>query len=533
MGRWLAALKDVLKHLLEAEVSQLSRGQARIAYLLKLVVETWSELRRDKCFVHASSLAYKSLLSLVPFMVILLTVSSVPPFEGYQDDLLQSVVDHIYPVDEERIRDLQSRHPGAKEDLQSADELRSFVLSSQAWLKERMRAVTTQGGAARGLISLFFLALIIVFLMSDIEGSFNHIWGMSSGRPLLSKVASYTAVLTWGPLFLILSFVITGWAKSVVAEPSQVMISSWAILWIYDVLRSVLLGLVLPVFFLWLMLLGLYLWMPNTRVRRRPSMMGSLIAALLLHAAKWAFGMYVVNVVSYDRVYGTLSVVPVMLIWLYVSWVIILFGAEVAFTIQNFRDLTSKAERERRGIRLRLYYAVRTVYTVCRRFTLGESPEVLDELASEFQIAEYALRSVIEELVAHGILAKVEGEADAFVPARSPDTLTVKDVVDALHGTRLESPATADTVWIDRDPVRDVIHRLFRRYERAAEEQLGSLSFGDLVRRVAKARPRQPGPSAGGEADTGEAAEQDPGDAGNGPAEGPSEAGPGPKGATP
>jgi len=265
-------------------------------------------------------------------------------------------------------------------------------------------------------------------------------------------------------------------------------------------------GFGLPILFVWAILVFVYLYMPNTRVRKRAAAAGAVLAAIMLFVGKWAFELYVVNVVAYDKVYGTLSVIPVTLIWLYTSWVIILSGAEVAFTIQNFEDLTHKAERERRGIRLRLYYAVRGVHTVCLRFLRGESPKVLDELASEFQIAEYALRSVLQELVAHRILARVEGDADAFVPARSPASLTVKDVVDALHGPRLATPAKteADTMWIDADPVRDVIHELFRDYERAAEERLGGLSFEDLARRVGGIGDRAEESPAAGKADAGE-----------------------------
>jgi len=484
MRRLITALRAWLRRLLDTEVSQLSRGQAKLALLLKLVIETWRELERDKCFVQASSLAYKSLLSLVPFVVIIMTVSSGSLLQRYQDPILDFVIDSVYPLGKDALAEFHARHPGEKEALRDAQDVREFA---RKWLKDRMDRFSASTGRAGGIISFVFLVVIIIFLMVDIESTFNSVWGVGSGRGVVSKVASYTAVLFWGPVLMLMTLSISAWAESRTAAVSSRLVDFpvWRGLW-DAVAGRMLTGFGLPILFVWAMLVFVYLYMPNTRVRKRAAAAGAVLAAIMLFVGKWAFELYVVNVVAYDKVYGTLSVIPVTLIWLYTSWVIILSGAEVAFTIQNFDDLTHKAERERRGIRLRLYYAVRAVHTVCLRFLRGESPKVLDELASEFQIAEYALRSVLQELVAHRILARVEGDADAFVPARSPASLTVKDVVDALHGPRLATPAKteADTMWIDADPVRDVIHELFRDYERAADERLGGLSFEDLARRV-------------------------------------------------
>ncbi len=490
MAGRIAAAREWLRQVLDSELSQLSRGQAKIAYLIKLVIETWRELKRDQCFIHASALAYKTLLSLVPFVVIVMAVSSGSLLESYQEPILDSIINSVYPLGDAAVDDRQARDPGEKEDLKSATDVREFT---RKWLRDRMEKFPVAAGKTGGVISLLFLMVIVIFLMVDIERSFNLIWGVTSGRPVVRKVASYTAVLFWGTVLMLISSRTASSVKSRTAAISGFLKDDPAWQWVWDVLfRGFFTEFLLPFLFLWLVLLFVYTYMPNTRVKKRAAATGGALAALLLYAGKGVFQLYVVNMVSYDRVYGTLSVIPVTLVWLYLSWVIILFGAEVGFTIQNFEDLAAKDERERRGIRLRLYYAVRTVHTVCLRFVRGESPKVLEELAREFQIAEYALRSVVSELVAHGMLARVEGEADAFVPAKSPETMTVKTVIDALHGTRFDAPAKSDTMWIDADPVRDVIHELFRRYERAADEQLGGMTFADLASKVSSRTPVVP-----------------------------------------
>jgi DNA-binding IscR family transcriptional regulator len=112
----------------------------------------------------------------------------------------------------------------------------------------------------------------------------------------------------------------------------------------------------------------------------------------------------------------------------------------VAFVVQNFDDLTRKAERVRRGLENRVYYALRTVIEIARRFREGESPRVVQDLVRAFDLPEYVVSGICSDLAERNVLRRVEGDPEAFLPARSLLTLTAGDVVLAAGDVDLGTP---------------------------------------------------------------------------------------------
>jgi DNA-binding IscR family transcriptional regulator len=147
----------------------------------------------------------------------------------------------------------------------------------------------------------------------------------------------------------------------------------------------------------------------------------------------------------------------------------------VSFTIQDYEDLTRKEERRRRGVRFRMYYAIRTAAAVAARFARGEKTVVVDELAERLDIPEYAVRESLEALAAKGLLVPVAGELDAFLPGRPLDKISVASILDAVSGETFHLPAVA------ADQTHRRIEELLGGADQELRARLGAVTLRDLV----------------------------------------------------
>lgn len=251
-----------------------------------------ARFRQDRGFNAAGVLAYATLLSIVPLMAVGLSIfSAFPVFKGLQTALENFVFQNFVPA---------------------AGQVVQQYLQQFAAKATRLTAA--------GLLVLILSALMV---MASVDSALNRIWRVQRSRSLLNAFLVYGAVLTWGPVLL---GVALGVSSYVLALPlvKGAGHAGW-------LLRGLPLLLTAVAFTL------LYLVVPQRNVRWRHALAGGLLAALLFELAKRAFAAYVAAVPSYEAVYGAFAAVPVFLVWLYVSWLIILFGAEFSACLHLYR----------------------------------------------------------------------------------------------------------------------------------------------------------------------------------------------------
>lgn len=232
----------------------------------------------------------------------------------------------------------------------------------------------------------------------------------------------------------------------------------------------------------------LYL-LPNTRVRVRAALVGGVVAGIFFEAAKFLFRYYAIHLAgNYTQVYGTLLAIPIFLIWVYIVWVIVLVGAEVAFTVQNFRDLAARADLEKRGLSCRIYFAVRIVLRMCRYFHSGEKPlDVPERLADELRIPPYVVRDVLTQLERKDILRRVVPGEEAYLPAKDIALLNVQDVVDAISSESL------DIAEEPNDAARNTLAALFGKTRLVTTDVLQGVTFASLIQLPDDLTPRTEG----------------------------------------
>lgn len=392
---------------------------------------------RERLKLRAAALTYVTLLSLVPALAVAFSVFTA--VGG-----LESV--------------------GAKLKILV---LESLVGSSQTTVVDYLEQFIANARPGRlGAIGTAFLVLAVVALLSDVERAFNDIWGVTRGRTLLQRFQVFWPLITLGPLLVALSF-------SVTAAVTANEIVMWAedTLLGFDIVGRTATTLLICLFFSLA-----YHIVPNTSVRVFSAAVGGLVAGLLWVLAQQLYAFYATYAITVSALYGSLSAVPLFIVWVFVSWNIILLGAAMTFAVQSSRSYepdrkVSQDERELVGCNL--------VLVVCSRFVGGLGATEGQYLIDQARVPPRVAHGVLEELVDRGILTEAQTELGlGYVPARPLDQLTLYEVVRALRsgGTTHQIPAE-----LTDDVVGKVVSRTLRDGDARLREALTTRSIAELI----------------------------------------------------
>lgn len=250
--------------------------------------------KEDKITVSAGHLAYVSLLSLVPFIMVFFTIlSAFPAFADARGELEELIFSSFVP------------HAGG----QVQTYVTEFVSNAS-------------GMGAVGILSLMVVALMLI---SNIDKTLNRIWQSQSERPIIFTFAIYWMVLTLGPLLMGSSVAISSYLVSLANSAEEYTLGfTTSVLKIVPFITSV------GAFFL------IYMLVPNKKIDPKHAVFGALVGAILFETSKKAFALYVTSFPSYQLIYGALAVIPILFVWVYLSWVVVLIGAEVTHVLEIF-----------------------------------------------------------------------------------------------------------------------------------------------------------------------------------------------------
>lgn len=272
-----------------ARLIRIEHAKPQAVRLWRFVRQVACRFGEDRCSRVAAALAFATILSLVPLTVVALGIFSIfPVFQTW----MVAIQDFVYG---------------------------NFVPASGEAVQKYIEQFTRTTGRLT-IFSMLFLAITSIMVMVTIEQAFNDIWRVRQRRKLLHRFLTYWAILTLTPLLIGASLSLTSQLFSLPQFGGQ------------GILRGVR-GVVLqslPIAFEMLAFLLLYTLVPNVSVKWRHALVGSVCAALLFETAKHGFAYYVTQAPTYQTVYGTVAALPIFLIWVYLSWLVILLGAVVA-----------------------------------------------------------------------------------------------------------------------------------------------------------------------------------------------------------
>jgi membrane protein len=411
--------------------------------------------REQRLNFRAAALTYFSVLSIVPFLAF--AFSLLKGFGGYQRLMDQSV------------RPLMQSTFGESPNLLSAlEQVLSFV--------ERTSV------SSLGAIGILLLGYTSISLLSNIETALNDIWGAKTARPLLRQVTDYTTLIVITPLLVLAAITFSTAAQSSgVLAFLRERLALGLVIDLLLKLTSVVLGCAA--------LIGLYLLMPNVKTKLSSAAFGGVIGGVLWQGLLVLHVKFQMGVASYNALYSGFAAVPIFLVWMYMSWRIVLLGAQLAASHQREQHMQQIQRARHVDQELRETLAVAMTSLAAARFLAQAAAPTQADLATLLQAPVPTVDEVLDTLVRRGILLRsVCGSELGHVPGRDIDELRLADITAAVR----VDPAAED---LKKDVMETLDPRLVRLVANEARLREGNLTLRELAKLAPSPAPA-PAPDA-------------------------------------
>jgi membrane protein len=414
----------------DVRVGELPPGKAALYRASRIVHVTARALLDDRLTFRAAALTYFTVLSVVPFLAFAFAVlKGFGAYRSFVEGAVRPYVDANFAAN-------PSLHEAIDRILQFVDQTDVSRL---------------------GTVGIVFLVYIAVTLISNIEVALNEIFGARTKRPLVRQVTDYVTILVTGPILLL-----TATTFSAAAQSSSFVVFARETLRLGPLIDTALgLGSIVVV---GVALFAMYAILPNVRVRPVSALVGAGVAALLWQGALVLHVQFQVGVARYNALYSVLGALPIFLVWTYVSWVIVLVGAQLAAGHQNEAVLQQRFHARRTDQAMKEALAVAIATLVARDFLAAGSRPGAAALADRLQVPPPVVDEILDALARAGLLVRAVGAREAtFAPGRDLDAVRASDLRRALR----HDPSA--------DPLRAAVaHQLgpeLDRILRAGEEQ--------------------------------------------------------------
>jgi len=520
----------------------------RAFVVIRLIIEAYREFTKDNCFLRASALAYKTLLSLIPLLIIFVMIVSavfsgreeqkaaivnnlvvaffgseiaattanehkITPEEGFPPEATEPETETLpektadaktlppstadkkeikkpatrrvdISVGPEKIPDLTQTlaelrtNYGAIGGDSDADRRGAAQVMISDFIQQLFQLANTfnQHLVALGLLGVPLLFWTGISLLLEIEGNLNQIWRNTKKRSWLIEFCVFFTVLAVGPSLLALSVSLSAqiWSTSWMAGLKHwTLFGCWASFgeW-FGFLISFFVFIAIST----AMFTGIYVGMPNTRVRFTSALIGGLFSAICFETMKAGFAFYLKTAVTGQlAIYGSLAAVPIFIFWLWVLWVVFLLGAEIAYSHQNLKKIIFHQERSQKTHLPTLYLGTRIYTEICSRFIQGVTPPSVQHFSNTYQVDEEQIQEIMRRLEQSNLLLPIDDDKEGgYVPAQDLETITLEQVLRALQSESLEIPS------MTRDTLRDLIEPIFLKLTQDQHLAIGSVSMKAL-----------------------------------------------------
>ena len=384
----------------EIRLKDLSPLEAFFIKYLRIILLSSRGFMRDKCQRSASVLTYYSLLNIVPVVAVAFAIA-----KGFG---LEKIIE--------------------KQILQIADkanwqaDITTQIISFSHKLLEQAK-----GGIIAGVgVVLLFWTVISIF--GKIEESLNDIWEVKKSRTFVRKFSDYIAMMVFTPVL----FIISNSATVLMASQVKVIVNKIALLGVFSKVIFLLLNL-LPYVSIWILLTMLYLVMPNTRIPFRSAILGGIAAGTITQIVQWLYIKFQIGAASYGAIYGSFAALPLFLGMLQMSWMIVLFGAQIAHANEHYETFGFHPDYTRMSVSSKKFLMLRVFHLLTKKFSLGEKPLSAHQIAHTLEIPVRLVRQFLHELSEVGLVVEtskgIKSEV-AFQPGRTIENITVKFALD-------------------------------------------------------------------------------------------------------
>ena len=384
------------KNVWEVELSSLPWWKAWFTRVLRVFYVVIRDLLDGQLTLRAMSLVYTTLLAMVPLLAV--SFSVLKGF-GVHNQIEPLLLNFLKPMGERGV-EVTSRIIGF------VDSVKAGVLGS---------------------IGFALLLYTVISLIQKIERACNDTWHVTQSRPLAQKFSDYLSVILIGPVLVFSALGITASVMSTAVVQKMVAIK------VFGSLMELATTLI-PYLLVIAAFTFVYIFVPNTRVRFRSALTGGLVAGVLWETSGWAFASFVVKSAKYTAIYSGFAILIMFMIWLYLSWLIVLVGASVAYYHQHPESVTAYRRELRLSNRMQEKLALLVMFLVGNNYYDNLPALTLEEFAQSLNVPMEALVPVMEALEGYGLLTQTANEPPTYLPARPLDTAGLKDVLDAVRG---------------------------------------------------------------------------------------------------
>jgi len=479
----------------EDEIFQLDGRLERLVHFWALVIR---QFIRHRCLARAAGLSYSTLLALIPLIAVALSVTSTLLKQQDVNALSQFVEKAVASLtppaavgtnsaasNTNAVRvattnglavagaaggevDTNSpaaapatNAPPAGEPIVTPNTQKEIAL----WIHDLVQKTSNGALGVTGMIILIFTA---ISLLRGIEETFNDMWGVTRGRNWLRQIMLYWTTITLGPLLLVVALGLTG---SVYFQQTRTFLAASPFL-------APLLNHALPILIISLMLALFYKVTPNTKVAWSAAFIGGAVAGAAWHFYNELGFLLVGRAANASRFYGGLVSVVLLMGGLYIVWVILIFGAQIAYAVQNRAAYLQDRLADNVNQRGREFVALRLMTRLGERFQSALPPATVFQLSTELGIPSRLTQSVLRMLTHKQLVMEIVGAEAGFAPARPLDAINAYDILQAMRtGTGQELP-------LREEPGLAEIYGEFARIEQAERAAAGAITLRLLVNRL-------------------------------------------------
>ncbi len=415
-----------------------ARGlRGKCVRLLRIFLLSFSQFSSDMCSLRASALTFFSLLSIVPVLAMSFGIA-----KGFGLDKL------------------------LREKLFEAMQGQQEVLSRIMTFAETMLD-NTKGGVVAG-VGVALLVWSVIQVLGNIESSFNDIWGIKKQRSLGRKFTDYLSLMLIVPVLYIVA------TSATVFAASQVTAITQKIAFLGTEVPLMMMGLKILSFLVFGGLLTyLYIAMPNGKIHFKSALLGGIVAGVLYQMVQWVYIRFQVGVSSAGAIYGSFAALPLFLIWLQMSWRIVLYGAELAFSHQNEQTFEFEEDCLSASYEIRKLLSLRIAQVCVSRFSGGLPPLSAEEIAAQLEMPVRLTRDLLFRLTEANILTTSQGESvrdRRYQPARDVGDMTVGFVIEQMEKAGTNNVPAAETPELEK--LRGSLLAFERALQRLPENKL-------------------------------------------------------------
>jgi membrane protein len=372
---------------------QVRASALEVRWLFRVLLSSCDRFYWDNGFSKAAALAYTSLLSLIPFTALCFGIVAA----------FMQTPESMTDIQQFLFRQFM---PGST----ALEGLGPYIQQ----FAENMRSLN--------IVVLVTLVLTSLLLLNSIEYTLNEVWQVFEPRPITERLAIFCAIIVLIPFFAI-----SGYYTSTKVEPLFADLG----------LLSTVYRDAVPFLIDFLAFVALYYLVPKAPVKIVPAAVGAFVASVLFGSAKHWFAFYLIRFATYERVYETIAIVPIFLFWLYISWLVVLFGAEISFQCQHLPRVGKVWKRTLMACGDgTMVLAVQVLSLVARAFKNGEAAPNEIEVAERLGCSSVLLKPALDSLQRSGILMRGDGREMPLLLMRAPESITVADIHEAIFKKR-------------------------------------------------------------------------------------------------